>query len=48
VPFSRISLAPFEFYFYLAKKHPSETRIIINSDKTIFVTTNAYVCNGTK
>jgi hypothetical protein len=32
----------------LQKEHPSETRIIINNDKTIFVTANAYICNGTK
>jgi hypothetical protein len=29
-------------------KHPSEMRIIINNEKTIFVTGNAYLCNGTK
>jgi hypothetical protein len=36
------------FTFVLQKEHPSKMRISINNDKTIFVTINAYVCNGTK
>jgi hypothetical protein len=40
---SRISLAPFEFHHYLEKEHPSETRIIINNNRTILVTTNTNV-----
>jgi hypothetical protein len=34
--------------FILQKEYPSESRKIINNDKTIFVTANAYVCNGSK
>jgi hypothetical protein len=36
------------FHFYLAKEHSRETGIIINNDKTIFVTINAYVGDRTK
>ena len=37
-------------YFTLVtqKEYPSETRIIINNYKTIFVTTNAYISDGSK
>ena len=31
------------YTFIMQKEYPSETRIIINNDKTIFVTTNANV-----
>jgi archaellum biogenesis ATPase FlaH len=48
MPFSRTSLAPLVFHFYLVKEYLSETRIIINNNKTIFVTVNAYVRNKTK
>jgi hypothetical protein len=34
------------FHFYLAKEHPSKTRIIINNDKITFVTIDAYVGIG--
>jgi hypothetical protein len=36
------------FTFVLQKEYPSETREIINNDKTIFVTANANLCNGSK
>ena len=37
-------LEGFLYYtFVMQKEYPSETRIIINNDKTIFVTTNAYI-----
>ena len=29
----------------LQKEYPSETRIVINNYKTVFVTANAYVCH---
>ena len=31
------------YTFVMQKEYLSETRIIINNDKTVFVTTNAYV-----
>ena len=36
------------YTFVMQKEYPSETRIIINNDKTIFVTTNAYVSHHPK
>jgi hypothetical protein len=36
------------FTFILQKEYPSETEIIINNNKIIFVTTNTNVCNMTK
>jgi hypothetical protein len=36
------------FAFILQKEHPSKTRIVINNDKTIFVTADAYVGDRTK
>jgi hypothetical protein len=36
------------FTFILQKEYPSEMRKIINNDKTIFVTANANVGNGSK
>ena len=33
------------FTLVLQKEYPSETRIVINNYKTIFVTAYAYVCN---
>ena len=40
-------LLEYAMYFTLVtqKEYPSETRIIINNYETIFVTTNAYICN---
>jgi hypothetical protein len=32
----------------LQKEHPSKTTIIINNDKTIFITVDAYVADRTK
>jgi hypothetical protein len=32
----------------MQKEYPSKTRIIINNDKTIFITTNAYVSHQPK
>jgi hypothetical protein len=36
------------FTFILQKEYPSETRKIINNDKTVFVTANANIENGSK
>ena len=36
------------YTFVMQKKYPSEARIIINNNKTIFVTTNAYVSHRPK
>jgi hypothetical protein len=36
------------FTLILQKEHPSGMRIVINNDKTIFVTTDAYVSDRTK
>jgi hypothetical protein len=35
------------FTLILQKEHPSETRIVINNNKTIFVTTNTNVGDRT-
>ena len=37
-----------DFTLFTQKEYPSETRIIINNYKTIFVTTNAYISDGSK
>jgi hypothetical protein len=37
-----------DFTLITQKEYPSETRIAINNYKTIFVTTNAYVSDGSK
>jgi hypothetical protein len=36
------------FSLIMQKEYPSETRIIINNIKTILVTTNAYISDGSK
>ena len=36
------------FTLVMQKEYPSEARIIINNNKTIFVTTNAYVSHRPK
>ena len=37
-----------QYTFIIQKEYPSETRIIISNDKTIFVTTNANVSHRPK
>src|SRR6266540_6415160 len=37
-----------DFTLVLQKEYPSETRIVINNYKTVFVTANAYVCHQPK
>jgi len=39
---------PLSFTLILQKEHPSEAGKIINNYKTIFITANAYVGNGSK
>jgi hypothetical protein len=48
VSFLRTSLAHLVFHFYLTKEYPSEMIIVINNNKTVFVTTNTNIGDRTK